>query len=282
MSAYPAASKPTAAQVRVQRDRILASKVFSLSKRQSAFLDYVINTALEGRADKIKEFTLAVEVFGRDESFDPGVDSIVRVEASRLRAKLREYYADEGQADLVRIDVPKGHYVPVFDFAASEGSRPEEGVDKKQPTIRRSIRGRNRVLLTVLVVATGFLLFDRFFIDNETRLTPSAGSVGSQKTIAVLPFVNRSTNQSDVFFVDGIHDDLLTQLARIGSWKVISRTSVERFRGTTQSAPEIGFAARPVPPKISCPLSIEIGTLPRVPPVDGSSSYSRSPWRSTA
>ena len=69
-------SEPTAAQVRAQRDRILASRVFSLSKRQSAFLDYVINAALEGRADKIKEFTLAIEVFGRDESFDPGVDSI--------------------------------------------------------------------------------------------------------------------------------------------------------------------------------------------------------------
>ena len=214
MSTDPVASKPTAAQIRAQRDRILASKVFSLSRRPSAFLDYVINAALEDRADKIKEFTLAIEVFGRDESFDTGVDSIVRVQASQLRAKLREYYGEEGQDDLVRIDIPKGHYVPVFAFARPEGSRSEEDVDKKQPTTGRSVRGWNRVLVGVLAVTAVFLLVDRLVIDNETGPTPPARSVDSQKTIAVLPFVNRSTDQDDVFFVDGIHDDLPTSVSR--------------------------------------------------------------------
>ena len=97
MPTFSSASGTTAAQVRVQRDRILASKAFSLSKRQCAFLDYVINEALEGRSDKLNEFAVAIMVFGRDESFDPRVDSIVRVEAIRLRAKLREYYVVEGQ-----------------------------------------------------------------------------------------------------------------------------------------------------------------------------------------
>ena len=88
MPAKNSTSEATAAQVRAQRDRILASKIFSRSKRQSAFLDYIINVALEGRADQLKEFTLGIEVFEKDESFDPSVDSIVRVEATRLRAKL--------------------------------------------------------------------------------------------------------------------------------------------------------------------------------------------------
>ena len=61
-----------------------ASKGFSRSGRQSAFLDYVVTAALEGRADRLKEFTLGIEVFEKDESFDPSVDSIVRVEATRL------------------------------------------------------------------------------------------------------------------------------------------------------------------------------------------------------
>ncbi len=107
-------SETDSEQIRAQCDRILASKVFALSKRQSAFLDYVISAALEGRADKLKEFTLGIDVFEKDESFDPGVDSIVRVEASRLRAKLREYYAGEGLDDSVQIEIPKGHYVPAF------------------------------------------------------------------------------------------------------------------------------------------------------------------------
>ncbi len=79
MTAYHSSSEATAAQVRAQRDRILASKGFSRSGRQSAFLEYVINAALEGRADRLKEFTLGIDVFEKDESFDPSVDSIVRV-----------------------------------------------------------------------------------------------------------------------------------------------------------------------------------------------------------
>ena len=73
MPAIHPVPEPTAAQVREQRDRILASSGFSLARRQSAFLDYVINAALEGRADKLKEFTLGIDVFEKDETFDPGV-----------------------------------------------------------------------------------------------------------------------------------------------------------------------------------------------------------------
>ncbi len=112
----------SAAKIRAQRDRILASSVFSKSRRQCDFLDYVVNAALEGREDKLKEFTLGIDVFEKDDSFDPNIDSIVRVEASRLRGKLREYYVDQGQNDAVRIDIPKGHYVPVFSFV----DRPKE------------------------------------------------------------------------------------------------------------------------------------------------------------
>ena len=61
------ASKPTVAQVRTQRDRILASKLFALSNRTRAFLDFIINAELEGRADRLKEFTLGIEVFEKDD-----------------------------------------------------------------------------------------------------------------------------------------------------------------------------------------------------------------------
>ena len=69
---------------------------------------------LEGRAGEIKEFVIAVEVLGRTSSFDSKTDPIVRVEAGRLRDRLRSYYEDEGEADVVLISLPKGGYVPEF------------------------------------------------------------------------------------------------------------------------------------------------------------------------
>ena len=134
-------SKPSPADVRAERDRILASKLFALSNRLKAFLSFIIDAALEDRADRLKEFTLGIEVFEKDESFDPNIDSIVRVEASRLRSKLREYYAGEGKDDPVRIDIPKGHYVPAFHFVypapALDGSEKEKDL---RPPYRSTIQ----------------------------------------------------------------------------------------------------------------------------------------------
>src|SRR5262249_46659523 len=65
----------------------------------------------------LKEYVIATEVFGRDSSYDPRVDSVVRVQAGRLRSKLLEYYATEGKDDKVIIDLPKGHYTPIFSYA---------------------------------------------------------------------------------------------------------------------------------------------------------------------
>ncbi len=94
--------------------RITASAQFVASERLSALLRYVVEETVDGRAEGIKEYTIALEVFGRPESFDPRMDTIVRVQASKMRAKLKEYYAGDGARDAVVIDVPRGTYVPVF------------------------------------------------------------------------------------------------------------------------------------------------------------------------
>jgi len=95
-------------------DRILASKTFSRSPRISRFLTFVVEQTLAGQEDKLKEYLLGVEVFNRMDSFDPRIDSIVRVEARRLRYKLERYYESEGQGDAVIIQFRKGCYVPAF------------------------------------------------------------------------------------------------------------------------------------------------------------------------
>lgn len=100
--------------VRTQTERILASRAFARSPRISRFLTFVIEQTLKGQEDKLKEYLLGVEVFSRQESFDPRIDSIVRVEARRLRYKLEKYYETEGQDDGIYIQFRKGCYVPTF------------------------------------------------------------------------------------------------------------------------------------------------------------------------
>jgi Tol biopolymer transport system component len=102
------------AQVRAQLERILASASFAEAGRAKTFLRFIVSLALEGRASEIKEFLIAVEVLGRNSSFDSKSDPIVRVEARRLRDRLRSYYEDEGRSDPVLISLPKGGYVPEF------------------------------------------------------------------------------------------------------------------------------------------------------------------------
>ena len=93
---------------------VLRSRSFASSPRLREFLRYVVQRELDGEGSTIKEFVVATEVYGRDVTYDPQVDSTVRVEASRLRGKLREYYSTEGAGAEVEIELPKGSYVPVF------------------------------------------------------------------------------------------------------------------------------------------------------------------------
>jgi TolB-like protein len=94
--------------------RILKSNVFQSSERLSSFLSYVVNESLAGRSDKLKGYTIALSVFGCNDSFDPQTNSIVRVEATRLRKRLQEYYDGPGATDPIEIRINRGTYVPEF------------------------------------------------------------------------------------------------------------------------------------------------------------------------
>jgi Tol biopolymer transport system component len=101
-------------RVRQQLDRILASTAFAEAERARRFLRHVVERKLEGRDGEIKESTIAIEVLGRNASFDSKSDPIVRVEAGRLRDRLGAYYEAHGGADPILISLPKGRYVPEF------------------------------------------------------------------------------------------------------------------------------------------------------------------------
>ena len=97
-----------------QLEKILASPGFTHSDRMVRFLRFTVDQVLKGHATELKETVLGMEVFDRPSSFDPRTDTIVRVEARRLRTKLKEYYENGGRWDLVEVEFPKGSYVPTF------------------------------------------------------------------------------------------------------------------------------------------------------------------------
>ncbi|KRB50015.1 hypothetical protein ASE04_15640 [Rhizobium sp. Root708] len=121
---------PTAEEIGRQLERILSSNEFHAPKRGRSFLAFVVNETLAGRSEFLKAFTIANVVFGREASFDPQNDPVVRIEAGRIRRALERYYLVAGKDDAIILTVPKGGYVPHFEYARGG---PVEGVLADQP-----------------------------------------------------------------------------------------------------------------------------------------------------
>ena len=150
---------------------------------------------------------------------------------------------------------------PITLFAAwafeltPEGIKRESEVDRSQSITPQTGRKLNNFILVMMALAIVYLLVDKFYISELVSGTeqtapalqaesasppePAVKDAVSRQSIAVLPFSNRSRLEEDQFFVEGVHDDLLTNLARIGDLKVISRTSVMRYKDTEKPIPEI-------------------------------------------
>lgn len=121
--------------IRAQLKRILAHREFHATEKMRDFLRFVVEQALAGNARQLKGYTIATEVFGRDEDFDAAHDPVVRIQAGRLRRALERYYLVAGGSDPVYIDIPKGGYVPVFSdgpAGGAERSRKSSGPGGRQ------------------------------------------------------------------------------------------------------------------------------------------------------
>ena len=107
-------------EIRSELERVRKSRTVGSSERLIQFLNFVVEAALNG--EHLKETTIGVYVFGRSPDYDPKVDTIVRSQAWRLRSKLRKYYASEGANAHIVVDIPTGHYVPVFHVREAVGA----------------------------------------------------------------------------------------------------------------------------------------------------------------
>src|SRR5215469_14192640 len=123
--------RPSAQEIRAALERVVASDVMRSSPQLTAFLRFVVDAVLEGNSDRIKGYVIAVEVLKRGASFNPQIDPIVRVEATRLRRTLERYYGGAGAGDPVVITLPRGSYVPTFTRRYPAAGAADRGVETK-------------------------------------------------------------------------------------------------------------------------------------------------------
>jgi TolB-like protein/Tfp pilus assembly protein PilF len=145
-----------------QLNHILSSDLFTRSNVLSSFLKFIVEETVNGNTSDLKEYTIAVNGLGRSDDFNPQIDAIVRIHAGRLRRLLNEYYMGPGKTDLVKIEVVKGTYVPVF--RANAINKTNEIVTEIQKPIQHS-----RTRITIAVLPFRNLCSDgeyQFFVDG--------------------------------------------------------------------------------------------------------------------
>lgn len=214
--------------VRAQLERILVSEGFANAERLRRFLRFIVEGALEGRGDGLKEYAVGVEVFDRDASYDPRIDSIVRVEARRLRSKLAEYYASGGGANELVIGLRKGSYVPYFEPRSPQPIAEQVDGQLDASNKRRPPTGIRKTLIAaaVLMIA-GVLVWTAWPPAASSRVAASVDTL----SVAVLPFEHYSTADADRLLAGRVTDGLTAALAGVESLTVRSRTSAQQFSG---------------------------------------------------
>ena len=208
----------TQEQIRNALARILSSEGFSASVRNRRLLEYVVGETLAGRADRIKAYTLATVVFERGPDFDPQLDPVVRLEASRLRKALEHYYLTAGKDDPVRIDIPKGSYIPVFEAAAA-AVPPAAAPAPVVPRDRRrwGWRGSSRMpafAAAALVVLVAVVLIARPDLGGwRSAALQESGTPERRPAIFVLPFES-DADASGSNLAYGLTVGVISDLAR--------------------------------------------------------------------
>ncbi|HLK64005.1 MAG TPA: tetratricopeptide repeat protein [Bryobacteraceae bacterium] len=204
--------------VREALERVLSSFCFARCERVSKLLRFLVERRLDGRESELKESIIGVDVFGRKPDYDPKVDSTVRTEAVRLRARLSRYYATEGSRDPLVIELPKGGYVPSF--------RPLETIPAAPQSARRMpwLAVGLAVFAVTAAVAGGWWILNR----------------NAPIRIGVLPLVDTSQDAANDYLADGLTSEIINDLSIIQGLAVRSQTSSFSLKGKRPSAREAG------------------------------------------
>ncbi len=210
------------ARVWAQIERLMAVPAFASSQRRVRLLRYLVERGFSGEPERVNEYSIGVDVFEKPPSFDPRIESIVRTEVGRLRQKLREYYAGEGKADKVVIEIPLRSYQAVVTLREPEPAKPAAGVLR---------RNRHAILLAAALVAivAAAVLAGRFAF----RPSPI-------RSLVVLPFQNLSPGGADPYLADGLTEELTNEFANSKEFRVVARTSAYEYKGRGKDVRKIG------------------------------------------
>ena len=170
--------------VRQQLNRLLSSKTFTQVERLKRFISFIVDETIAGRGSDLKEYVIGVQVFGKEASFDPRTDPIVRVQARRLRTRLSRYYRDEGNGDELIVDLPKGGYAPVF--------RTRDGAPAAKRSLTAALVGRNTVAVLRLADDSPGASLDYFCRGLRDEIVHALTSIKSLRVLAP-----RRTNGDD-------------------------------------------------------------------------------------
>jgi serine/threonine-protein kinase len=163
--------------VRQQLSRILASKTFLQVERLKRFVSFIVGETISGRSGDLKEYVIGVQVFGKEPSFDPRTDPIVRVQARRLRTRLARYYRDEGNNDELIVDLPKGGYAPVF--------RMREEAPSAKRSLTATLASRNTVAVMPLTDDSAGASLDYFCRGLRDEILHALTSIKALRVLAV-------------------------------------------------------------------------------------------------
>ncbi len=175
------------ALVHEQIDKLLSSHALHGSESLCKLLRYLAAQSLEHPGASPKEYQIATEVFGRQQDFDPHVDSTVRVQAGRLRTKLAEYYASEGSDDQVMVELPKGTYALTF-HPRSHGAGRNQAVTSHDAPNSLEVHGRTSRTWIIAVVALSVVLASAVAVATDrflNRRTTEARVAGDSPDVPV-------------------------------------------------------------------------------------------------
>ncbi|HEX8806752.1 MAG TPA: hypothetical protein VF741_07370 [Candidatus Aquilonibacter sp.] len=204
--------------VRAHVARITSSELFAGAERLCRFLTFTVESKLNGREADVKEYTLGREVFDRGEDYDPRLDPIVRVEARRLRSRLAEYYAGPGREEPLRIEYPKGSYLPLIHAVDGVAAAPQPQLGRNT----RRIAGVAALGVLVILAVVAYLL---------PRTTP---------TIAPVPDTAIQANDGTLDAIDvALAEDIDAHLANDRHFRVVAWPTIAQFHDPGIRLPQV-------------------------------------------
>jgi TolB-like protein len=221
----PDSGTPTVEEVQSYLRELFRRDGFCVSERCRRFLSYVVQETLEGRADRIKAYNIALAAFDRTGDFDPLTDPIVRIEAGRVRRALEHYYLTAGQADRIRIDIPKGAYAATFCYRgdAARVPSPVPSIREIPVSSPRYLAARSFSMIRLAAVMVGIgVITGSLGTYGITSHANQAAIADHRPSLLILPFEDTGEDSGRAFVARGLTFDVGMALAQLSDVAVFA------------------------------------------------------------